>query len=352
MRHVSCSQCARTGPARTYFAHNHQIYCADCAEYLRLETVPGARPSALLDPTICSRCQADNGNTEFPIVGSLPLCPTCQDYVDSNPYPVWLKVGLAAMLCLLVVALVNGRKYFHAGRSLYVGERLVDEGHFEQALPYLQEALRIAPESDKAVLLTAKAALKIGRADIANEAIQGHEGGHFQDPGADFQEVKALWDRANKAFDKAEKAAKLEDQDGNAAQAAQLMHQAATEYPESPALGMAAEMYDEGTAFERRDYDAFLSIAQKMWKAYPNGSTAGSVASALACKYAVTGDDAFRQQSEEMLRESEKRGEQDEQWKKAYPEFAERTRYRLTSREIISKTEYDRRFRKRQTAAK
>jgi hypothetical protein len=129
------------------------------------------------------------------------------------------------------------------------------------------------------------------------------------------------------------------------------MHEAAVEYPESPALGIEAEMSDEGTAFEQHDYDTFLLIAQKMWKAYPNGGTAGSVASALACKYAVTGDPALRKQSEEMLRESEKRSEQDEQWKKAYPEFAERTRYRLNSREIISKTEYDRRFRNGQTAA-
>jgi hypothetical protein len=252
---------------------------------------------------------------------------------------------------LLVIALVNGRKYFHAGRSLYVGERLVDEGHFEQALPYLQETLQLAPESDKAVLLAAKAALMAGRVDIADKAIQGHEGGHFEDPGADFREVKALWDRANKALAKADSASKLADQDGHAAEAAKLMHEAATEYPEAKGLAVAAEMFDEGTAFEDKDYDRFISIAQKQWNGYPGSGTAAVLSSAFACKYALNGDPKYKKQSEDMLKEAERRAGQTPDERKPFEEYAERIRYRLTSREIISKTEYDRRFRSGQTKA-
>jgi thioredoxin-like negative regulator of GroEL len=135
---------------------------------------------------------------------------------------MWLKLGLACVLALLVVALVNGRKYFHAGRSLYIGERLVDEGHFDQALPYLQETVRVAPGSDKAVLLAARAALMTGRVDIADKVLHGHNDGHFEDPGEDFRTVNSLWDRANGAFEKADKAAKLAVQDGHAAEAARL----------------------------------------------------------------------------------------------------------------------------------
>lgn len=349
MRQASCSQCAISGPLQTYFGHGNQIYCADCAEFLRIETVPGARPAPLVDPTICSRCKVDNGNTEFPLFGTSRLCPACYDSVDSHPYPAWLKVGLLALLALLVVALVNGRKYFHAGRSLYVGERLVDEGHFEQALPYLQETLRVAPESDKAVLLAAKAALMAGQVDIADKAIQGHEGGHFEDPGSDFQEVKALWDRANKALAKADKAFKLADQDGHAAEASTLMHEAATEYPQSKGLAVAAQMFDEGVAFEDKDYDRFVSIAQKQWDSYPQSGTAAVLSSAFACKYAVTGDPNYKKQSEDMLKEAEQRTAQTPDDKKAFEEYAERIRYRLDSRQIISKTEYDQRFRSGKT---
>jgi hypothetical protein len=263
-----------------------------------------------------------------------------------------LKLGLVGVLLLLGVALISGRKYFHAGRSLYVGERLVDEGHFEQALPYLEESLRIAPESDKAALLTARAALMTGHFDIADKAIQGHNGGRFEDPGEDFRQVKALWENASSAFEKAEKAAKLEDQDGHAAEAAKLMHEAAAQYPQAAGLVFGAEMFDAGAAFERKDYDTFLAIAQKQWKENPGSETAASVASALACKYAATSDPTYKTQSENMLQESERRNSQDPEAKKAFQEYAERIRYRLESRQIISKSEYDRRFRNTQTAAK
>jgi len=265
---------------------------------------------------------------------------------------MWLKLGLACVLALLVVALVNGRKYFHAGRSLYIGERLVDEGHFDQALPYLQETVRVAPGSDKAVLLAARAALMTGRVDIADKVLHGHNDGHFEDPGEDFRTVNSLWDRANGAFEKADKAAKLAVQDGHAAEAARLMHEAAASYPQAVQLSIAADAYAAGAAFENKDYDGFLAIAQRQSKQYPGPETAGEVASALACKYAVTGDPSYKKQSEEMLQVAEQGSQQSPDAKKGFEEYAERIRYRLETRQIISKTEYDQKFRRAQAPPK
>ncbi len=306
------------------------------------------------DNSICARCGAYSGDKAgHPIVGQIPLCTNCAPQVPNWPYPAWLKAALVALLLLLVVALVNGRKYFHAGRTMYVGERLVQEGHYAQALPYLQETLRIAPESDKAVLLAAKAALLSGDFDAADKAIQGHNAGHFDDANdRDFREMRAIWDRATGAMEKANQAGKLAQQDGHAAEAARLMHQAAAIYPESRDLAITAEAFDESTAFEARDYDGFLAIAEKRWKEYPGSETAGVVASALACKYAVTGNPAFKQQSEEMLEASRKAAGADPESQKSFQEYAERIRYRLDTRQIISKSEYDRRFRGGQDTSK
>jgi len=350
MRQDVCSECGVSGTGSRYLLKD-RVYCEPCVGKASREAMEkGESPHyiPLSQSRVCARCGASNELIDFTTLRGQGLCPACRQQLQNWPYPNWLKIGLAGVLLLLAVALVNGRKYFHAGRSLYIGERLVDEAHFEQALPYLQESLRIAPESDKAVLLTAKAALKVGRVDIANNAIQGHEGGHFEDPGEDFQEVKALWDRANKAFEKADKAAKLEDQDGHAAEAAKLMHEAATEYPESKGLAITADMFDEGTAFEDKDYDKFVSIAQKQWSSYPDSGTAAVLSSAFACKYAITEDPNYKKQSEDMLKEAERRGGQTPDDKKSFEEYAERIRYRLSSREIISKTEYNRRFRSAQ----
>ena len=74
------------------------------------------------------------------------------------------------VLVLLGVALIHGEKYFRAGRMMYKGERLVQEKRYSEALPYLKETLKIAPRSDKAVLLTAKAALLTGDTQTAGAA--------------------------------------------------------------------------------------------------------------------------------------------------------------------------------------
>jgi tetratricopeptide (TPR) repeat protein len=326
-------------------------YCEPCVWKAARKAKEAGQPAEytpLHDHSVCQRCGAYSGdNADHPIVGKLALCSTCAVTVSDWPYPRWLKISLAVVLLLLVVALMHGRKYFHAGRTMYIGERLVEEQQYEQALPYLKETLKIAPESDKAVLLTAKAALEIGDMDTADKALQGHDAGHFNDANdSDFQEVKALWDRANAAFQKANEAANLEQQDGHAAEAARLMHEAAELYPQARGLSGLAESFDEGSAFEAKDYNRFLSIAQKAWEQYPSASTAAAYSSALACKYALAGDTSYRQQSEWMLEVARQKTGSDPSELKAYQEYAERIRYRLESRQIITKAEYDRKFRK------
>jgi len=152
--------------------------------------------------------------------------------------------------------------------------------------------------------------------------------------------------------EEAQQAAKLVEQEGHAAEAAHLMHEAASTYPESAGLALAAETYDEGTAFERKDYDMFLSIAQKQWKEHPGPGTQAAVSSALACKYAVTGIPTYRQQSEAMLEELAKAVRGDREQENNFGEYSERIRYRLDSRQIITKQEHDRRFRSGQVQNK
>jgi hypothetical protein len=353
MRQATCCQCGLTTTVRSFYKMDGKTYCEPCVWKAAREAKDAALPAEytpMQDHSICQRCGVYSGDsTDHAIFGKLALCSTCAPKVSDWPYPQWLKLSLAALLLLLVFALVHGRQYFRAGRTMYIGERLVEEQHYQQALPYLQETLRTAPQSDKAVLLTAKAALEIGDIDTADKAIQGHDAGHFQDAsGREFQEVKAMWDRANTAFNKATEAAKLEEQDGHAAEAAQLMHEASNLYPEARGLALAAETYDEGSAFEAKDYDKFLAIAQKQWQEHPSSGTAGAVSSALACKYVVTGDSNYRKQSEEMLETSRQKVGADPEDVKAFQEYADRIRYRLEARQIISRTEYDLKFRKQQ----
>ncbi len=339
-----------TAGIRSFYSFNGQTYCEPCVWKAAREAREQGLPAdyvSLTDKTICARCGADNGTTDFPLLGAVPFCPKCGELVTKWPYPQWLKIALACLLGLLVFALAHGRKYFRAGRSMYIGERMVEEHRYQQALPYLQETLRVAPESDKAVLLTAKAALMVGDIETAQKALNGHKGGHFEHgDSAEFKEVDELWKRAIDATGKAEEASKLLSEDGNAVKAANLMRQAASIYPQSSGLRLAAESYEESAAFDRHDYDLFLSMAQKHWSEHSEAETAAVLSSALACKYATTGEQLYKQQSEEMLAKAGQLAQSDPEARRRFEEYAERIRYRLDTRNIIGTAEYNRRFRK------
>src|SRR6266850_1391005 len=357
MSEGTCSQCGQTFPVRSLFDLNGATFCESCVQKASKEAKERGLPSLympLISKSICARCNTYIGSSSDAVqIANLRFCSACGPLIKDWDYPQWLKISLVAVLLLLVVALAHGRKYFHAGREMYVGERPVDEVRYAEALPHLQESLRIAPRSDKAALLAAKAALLSGDYGSASNALQGNDCGHFEDADKpEFREVESLCKRATGALAKAEQAAKLQNQDGKEIEAARLMHEAASAYPQFQYLSFVAEAYDEGVAFVRKDYDAFVAIAEKQWKERPLANTAAALASALACKYATTGDNSYRQRSEEMLQRSREMAKDNPEAMKSLDEFAERNRYRLESRKIISKQEYDRLFRSGKNASK
>ena len=311
-----------------------------------IATGPNAAAASMPQAAKCARCGALVADGVVPAAGQPNLCSACRQLVNDWPYPQWLKASLVVLLVLLGVALIHGQKYFRAGRTMYKGERLVDEKRYAEALPYLKETLKIAPRSDKAVLLTAKAALLTGDMQTASAAFDGHDGGRFEN-GKDtqFLEVSAIWSRSLDAMKKAQAASKLVAEDGHYVEAARMMHEAATQYPEMPGLHLAAEYYDAGLAFEQKDYDKFLAISEKAWKEHPDADSASGMASALGCKYAVTGDESFRQRSEGMLQRALEMAKGNPEELKSLNEFSERNKYRLETRLILTKIEYDKRFR-------
>jgi len=351
MREGTCQGCGLTAPIQCFYTIKGNLYCEPCSwkeERAARERGETLEKVSVVDGSVCARCKAsatDAGIADFPVVKGLPLCPKCQQQIENWPYPAWLKISLAALLILLAVALVEGRKYFGIGRAMYRGERLAEEGRYAEALPLLKEADQGAPQSDRASLLLAKAALHIGDMETAHNALIRHKGGHYEIT-PEFTEVQSFWNRALDALEKAEKAVQLVKEDGHAAEAASLMQQAAQEYPEVPQFAMAVPYYQGGAAFERKDYDRFLKIADSLWQQYPQSlDAAANLAGALACKFAVTGDPMYRKRAEEMLEKARVLSQGNKESEASYQEYSERLRYRMNSREIISKQEYDRRFR-------
>ncbi len=349
MSQVACADCCKNLSSNEAYELNGKTCCGPCVQKAAQRAKESGQPATItryVDKSVCARCSTYIGESGGVDLGPVRLCATCATMVQDWPYPKWLKMSLAALVVLLVFALVHGRKYFEAGTNLYRGEQLVEKGKYQQALPFLKETLKIAPNSDKGALLAAKAALLSGDPVTASEALEGHNGGRFENSDKpEFREVNDLWSRANRAGEELEQASKLEEQDGNEIAAAKLVHSAAALYPQIPHIDILLDQYDEGVAFAKKDYDAFVALAEKDWKVMPAASTAASLASALACKYAVTGDAAYRQRSEELVAKSKELAQGEKEALARLSEFEERNRYRLENRQIITKSVYDRKFR-------
>jgi hypothetical protein len=96
----------------------------------------------------------------------------------------------------------------------------------------------------------------------------------------------------------------------------------------------------QSIAFEQKNYEQFLKLAEDDAKARPKDPTALAVlASAFACKYAATGDAQFREMTEEKLQEIRRMGNA-----LKGSNFEDRIRYRLETRDIINAKEFQRKF--------
>jgi hypothetical protein len=348
MSQVACCECSQSISSGEAYELNGKVYCAPCARTAAERAKAAGQPISVtryVDKSLCARCSTYIGEGGEVAVGNARLCVACSELVKDWPYPQWLKLSLAGFLLLLVFALIHGRKYFQAGKDLYRGEQLIEKGEYQQALPYLKATMKLAPNSDKGALLTAKAALLSGDVLTAAHVLEGHNNGRFENSDKpDFQEVKRLWDNANAAMDKLQIAAKLEEQDGKEVEAAKLAHEAAAIYPRFPHLDILLDQYDEGVAFAKKDYDTFLALAEKDWNLLPASGSAAMISSALACEYAVTGNATYRQRSEEMLAKAKELAKGDKESLDRLAEFEKRNTYRLETRQIITKSEYDRKF--------
>jgi hypothetical protein len=203
----------------------------------------------------------------------------------------------------------------------------------------------VAPGSDKAVLLAAKAALLTGDVETAQKVLQNHSGGHFDDSSdSGVQEVERLWKRAVAALEKADQANKLEEQGNKRQEAAHMMQEATSMYPESYALAFIAQTYEADAALDRKDYDRFLTLAETQWKTGPSLETAVELSYAAACKYAVTGDAPYREESQAILAKAQSLAHGDPKKEARMQKFAERIQYFLDTRTFSTKAEYDRKF--------
>ena len=318
--------------------------CQACVERVVKERGPFREDQVarLFDPTMCATCGHDGGHDEVPRVAGLPTCDTCAERFRHRPFPLWIRASFAVLLALLVASQVVGARYFGAAANVVRAERLIDSGDHAEASALLDGALEQAPDSAKVLLLKIKAALLAGDPASAYAALERL--GTRTDEQELIAEVNPILARVESAIAKAQEAGRLAEAEDDEA-ALQAARWAAKLYPEWPVAAELVENCEASVAFQQEDYDKFFEISARI--AARNPDTSGYVAllaSAFACRYAVTGDPVLKARADEALARAESLIRNAEE-RAAFDEYAERIRHRIETREIITRSEYNRRFR-------
>jgi hypothetical protein len=130
----ACGQCGQTFAIRSLFDLNGMTYCEPFAQQAAARSKAQGQPSSyvpLVSKLICGRCNTFiGGATDAVSIGRLRFCGNCAPLIKDFDYPPWPKWSLVGLLLLLAVSVADGRKYFRAGREMYVGERLVSEHRY------------------------------------------------------------------------------------------------------------------------------------------------------------------------------------------------------------------------------
>ncbi len=311
--------------------------CQACGDRAIEERPDGRAPAQSVfrhcDPTVCAKCGRDAGTLTLEPVAGLPACETCRAELLHRPFPTWVKVSFALILALAVLELARDWRLFQAYVEMPRAHRAMEEGRVADAADLMERAARHVPEYPA---LAAQAKLYRG--------LQFLREGRFAD-------AEMLLDECRKSFPP-EDAATIEPfvlvarvhnliDLKQASEAVALAREFLRNHPKDDVARDLLDRAEIAEAFDTKDYDAFLARARDVEIREPdNPSAIAQVASALACKYAETGLERYRQDCLAQL-DKAKAAAKDT----GLQEYEERILHRLKTREIIDKDEYNRRYR-------
>ena len=344
MQKKTCTKCGFEKPLNDIFNVDGAHLCETCGN-LKLAELQASKikPAVfrMSDPTVCNECKMDNGNSELGKVAGLPYCPACTEPLYSRQFPTWLQYSMAGMLILLAFALIHSIPYFKAEHELLLGEKLLESGKAQEASEHLKAAVDIGSQSDNVLLLATKSYLLAGDPDSADKIAKLKS---EYEVGQQLAEINKIWTRVNQSFKKSEEAS-MAYKEGKSKEAYQLMKEASILYPEYSVYKQNLIAYELTEAFKEKDYPKYLALAEQEWKKDPNDYENNSLmAAALSDMYAKTGSLEFKNKAESAFAKARELSIHSEESKKDFIEFAERYEYRMKTRIILSREEFDQKF--------
>lgn len=300
MQEATCAACQTRVPMNEAFSVAERPFCGPCLEQLLSDPDQGNISTdsihRMIDPTVCANCEADNGHQDWATLAGLPACTTCTDFFRNRPFPNWLKISFVVLLAVAAAAFVYNWRYFKGYVELIQGNHALNDGNIKEGMALLQSSADRLPDIPQlAVLPNLYKAQQLIAEDKNMEAL-------------------ALLDQSQPhVFDEWLDTFRM--------------------------VRLRAEI---GIAFDAKDYDTFLAKAQQVAEITPDESFAQAVvASAYACKYASTGDPAFREQALQALESAQAIGEAGDEH---FAKYENRIQHRLGTREIITNQQFEQQF--------
>ncbi|MCL1920722.1 MAG: hypothetical protein FWG50_06545 [Kiritimatiellaeota bacterium] len=240
-------------------------------------------------PVVCQRC-GKNDSVPLSTVAGLHVCPACAAIMNDFPFPRWVKNSAIGLFALVVFSAAWNLRYV---RGIYEAR---------SAMAALGQ-----DDLDRAERLAYAAAAHVPE-DRFLYALASY-----------FHGIKEL-------------------RNDNSKEAVTFLQNADEVLPDNFETWLLLRQALIGKAFDDKDYDAFLSLSDEVAKRYPEVAWIhAALASAYACKYAVTGIPEFHREALQALEKA-----------RSLPgfknEYEQRILHRLETKEIISHEEFLRRF--------
>lgn len=299
MTKVKCEHCGGEFGVNDTMRISGVIMCHDCAErsFADGRKIPRDEIESPVDPTVCSNCRADNLNTPLPTVASMPVCEACESFFRNRPFPGWVMAGLVGVVALVVFSLFWNARFMRGYYEMKVATTALAQGEIERATELMFSASQRVPESEDLRVI------------------------------ASFYKGFVLLGQ-NKS-----------------AEALELLQSCRGMVPDDFHLEDLIARAQIGVAFDNADYDEFLKLAIRMSAENRDDPTySGQVASAYACKYAVTGSEEYKIKSLAALDLARDVSQEYPASKEYFTEYEDRILHRLASRKIIDREAFKEKF--------
>ena len=296
MRKTDCNICDKKAISlNDTIKIDGKVYCDVCFEthFANQQSLEDKLVEKEADPTICSSCGKDFGETELNKISTYPICSDCEIAIKNKTFPTWVKGFFIGILVIVVGSFIWNWKFYMAYQNLQKSFETFQKGDYKQAGLLVRSASEVVPEAEDLKTLVSY-----------------------------FQGIDLLTnDKSTQALIELEKCKDKMPADYNI-----------------PYLILQAR---SGSAFDHKEYDGFLEASKEILALdSASATTLGSVASAYACLYADKGNEEDKQSSLNYLRQAQQIDSVSPEMKTYYNMIV----YRLYTRKVIKREEFERQF--------